>query len=375
MGALQSGIQPDLINIVLPPEILRQIFSLLPPADLRSLLLVCQLWREVGESPGLWTWAMVRATRLNMNSMPKRLAMRKMMRVGGLTLEAGVEMSEELLETMDRHPGLRRMVVRRLDMALVRPARLTGLLNRLTAITFIETELTPEQLLAIFTSRDRSSEPWSRKKQGPLTFLDLTGNDLSIIEPKLLASVVNKLQYMVMKNSYLKPEQVNAVLISTSVVSSLQGLDIGHNNLSSVEPKLLARAVTKIKDVRLNWARLSLPQIEAILDSVNKGTQLKKLSLRGNVAAPRIQTKLLIDALDRLEEMDLALTRPTLQQACAVLMALKDCTDSWSLKEIFGKEEKHLIYKFVRAKSPILTMDFSFRQQLPYQWLFTKLNV
>jgi hypothetical protein len=180
---------------------------------------------------------------------------------------------------------------------------------------------------------------------------------------------------MVMKNCCLKPQQVTAVLTSTGVFTSLQGLDIGHNNLSSLKPKLLARAVTNIKDVRLSWARLSVQQIEASLGSGNKDTRLARLSLRGNLAAPCIRTKLLVEALDRLQEIDLAETRPTLQETCAVLNALKDCTDSWSLKETFGKEEKHLIYKFVRAKSPILTMDFSFRQQLPYQWLFTKLNV
>ena len=93
--------------------------------------------------------------------------------------------------------------MRRLGLALVTPARLTGLMNRLIGITFIETELTPEQLLAMFTSRDKSSEPWSRKKQGPLTFLDLTSNDLSIIDPKLLSSVANKLQHMVSNLSKL----------------------------------------------------------------------------------------------------------------------------------------------------------------------------
>ena len=375
MGARHSGIQPHLINTVLPAEMLVHIFGLLPPADLRTVLLVCRLWREVGEAPGLWAWAVLRATRQNMANMPERLASRKLLRVFGLALDTGVKISEELLGAVERHPGLSRMVMKKVDLALVEPARLTGLLDRLTGITFRETQLTSEQLIAIFTNRDRTSEPWCRKKKRPLTILDLSSNDLSIIEPKLLASVVNKLQFMIMKKCHLTPQQVEVVFTSTYTASSLKCLDIGHNDLSSVEPKLLAEAVTKIQEVSLNWARLSIPQIEVVLASLNKNTKLKKLSLRGNRAAACIEPKLLVDAVAMLGELDLAFTRPTRQQACAVLRALRDSTQSMSVEEVCKEEETHLIYQFVSAGSPILLMDFSFRHQSPYHWLFTKLIV
>ena len=44
----------------LPVEILRHIFHLLPPKDLKSAALVCKLWEEMLEGePKLWTWAVV----------------------------------------------------------------------------------------------------------------------------------------------------------------------------------------------------------------------------------------------------------------------------------------------------------------------------
>ena len=66
------------INSLLPPEILEMILGLLSPADLRSAVLVCQLWREVGEAPGLWTWVLPRATREKRASAVAVLASRRM---------------------------------------------------------------------------------------------------------------------------------------------------------------------------------------------------------------------------------------------------------------------------------------------------------
>ena len=38
----------------LPPELLERVLELLPPRDLLAAVLVCRLWRRVGEQPHLW---------------------------------------------------------------------------------------------------------------------------------------------------------------------------------------------------------------------------------------------------------------------------------------------------------------------------------
>ena len=50
------------INTVLPPELLEMVLRYLPPRDLRNAMLVCHLWREVGQAPGLWREIFSRAT-------------------------------------------------------------------------------------------------------------------------------------------------------------------------------------------------------------------------------------------------------------------------------------------------------------------------
>ena len=43
----------------LPAEMLEQVHRRLPPSALKNAVLVCQLWRAVGEEPTLWKWCTV----------------------------------------------------------------------------------------------------------------------------------------------------------------------------------------------------------------------------------------------------------------------------------------------------------------------------
>ena len=67
------------INTVLGQRagVLRLVFGFLPPRDLKNVVLVCRLWREVGEEPGLGAWGVIRMTRENMSNMAERLDCRR----------------------------------------------------------------------------------------------------------------------------------------------------------------------------------------------------------------------------------------------------------------------------------------------------------
>ena len=66
------------INLVLGQRagLLDLVFRLLPLRDLLVVLLVCRLWREVGEEPGLWARLVLRVTRENMTAMAQGLNIR-----------------------------------------------------------------------------------------------------------------------------------------------------------------------------------------------------------------------------------------------------------------------------------------------------------
>ena len=43
----------------LPFEVLSQIIRMLPPEDLKTVMLVCKAWKKMTEDPKLWTWLVV----------------------------------------------------------------------------------------------------------------------------------------------------------------------------------------------------------------------------------------------------------------------------------------------------------------------------
>ena len=98
------------INTVLGQRagVLELVFGLLPPRDMKNVVLVCRLWREVGEAPGLWAWVILRLTRVNMSTMSRTLRAVRELRVEqehGRTLHRHVGVSEEVLQEVAGHQG------------------------------------------------------------------------------------------------------------------------------------------------------------------------------------------------------------------------------------------------------------------------------
>ena len=93
--------------------VLELVLGLLLPRDMKDVVLVCRLSREVGEAPRFWAWVVLRVTRENMLAILERMKNRRFKAVKELRVSKGV-VSEELLEAVVRLEGLR--VV---DMAFV----------------------------------------------------------------------------------------------------------------------------------------------------------------------------------------------------------------------------------------------------------------
>ena len=138
--------------------VLELVFGLLPPRDMKNVVLVCRLWREVGEAPGFWAWVILevtretRKTRDNMSTMPERLGSRRMGAVRELKVESWVELSEEVLEAVVRHPLLRVVRMNETDLSSVDPGLLARVVARMEEVEMSWAELTGQQLEAVMTA-------------------------------------------------------------------------------------------------------------------------------------------------------------------------------------------------------------------------------
>ena len=150
-------------------------------------------------------------------------------------------MTKELLEAVLRHPGLRKMDLSLTDLSSVSPDLPARLVQRLEEVDMWNTELTTQQLEAVLTAVSTSST---------LRKLNLGNNNLSLVEPGLLARAVNSLEEVDIRHTLLTKEQVEAILSQSLVKTSLKTLVMGRIS-GGVEEDLVVRAQDVISELSL----------------------------------------------------------------------------------------------------------------------------
>jgi len=252
----------DLIK-KLPAEILEKIFQFLSLQDLRRVVLVSRRWREVGETPALWSEITVTVNRKNQAIVTDILRSRRMEAVRKISIggESVSLLSQEGWMSVIEHPGLRELEVLG-DLSQMEVGLVSRVVTNMETLNISGTYLTREQVTTILrTICERSVSK--------VKLLDLGGNYnvMYRVEPGLLARAVTKLEKVDVSDINLTLEQVNAILgaVCDEPVMKLKILDISNNNsVRRVEPTLLARAVTRLEEMRARFTQLTEEQKFAI---------------------------------------------------------------------------------------------------------------
>ena len=99
----------------IPAEVLNHVFKQLEPCDLKSVVLVCERWRDIAEAPNLWTWVFHWVNRGNLANMPYILAAKRMQAIKTIAIRS---FSEELLRAIIRHPSIQELDLTDADWSL-----------------------------------------------------------------------------------------------------------------------------------------------------------------------------------------------------------------------------------------------------------------
>jgi len=237
-----------------------EIFSLLPPADLKTAVLVCKQWMVVGETPQLWSWVVVNVkTKEDLLKLSKK----RTQKLKKVKVTNWVEESQSSL----------------IKSTAVNPKELFNALLPITTLTSIE------GLKVVSTNSD-------------LGFIDLDEEidapdhpDLTSIEPELFARVLSRLTCLSFSESHPTPPQFEALFSSIAEKDShVKKLELGPFPQADV----FAAAVSNVEEL-LYTCYVPFQHWEALL-----GQQLKKLSL-WNVMFGTIDPAIIGTAISRLE--------------------------------------------------------------------------
>ena len=319
----------------LPVEMLLGIFELVSYKDLKNVVLVCRRWREIGETPRFWSSFPAKVKTRNMSVMSEMLSSRRMKQLKKLTIES--TLSEEVSHTIMNHPVLREfklseeeepqtiisvlnvicsrgykgtvLDMSENDMFDIDPELLAKVVTKLQKLEINCTELTLQQAAAIFTAVSEEST---------MIELDISDNDLSGVDPELLAKAVNNLTTLYIENTNLTLQQTEAILTAVSEGSKMIKLNIVENNMSGVDPGLLAKAVANLETLDIGRTELTQQQATAILSGISKGTKLTKLNISLNNLSG-VDSELLAKAVANLETLDIGSTERTECKATKIL--------------------------------------------------------
>ena len=127
-----------------------------------------------------------------------------------------------------------------------------------------------------FNSQNNTMKILNLSHCDKLTF----GRDLSRVSPQLLARAASRLVSLDLSYIGLTSQQARAIFTSLGYQpSKLRRLVISDNDLSTVDPRLLAKAVNQLDFVNLDSTLLTGPQVEAILAQSLQKTSLKTLQM------------------------------------------------------------------------------------------------
>merc|ERR1712129_146502 len=111
---------------------------------------------------------------------------------------------------------------------------------------------------------------------------ELWGTNLSPVDANILAQAVTQLEEVGLGWTALTPQQVEAIFAALETSSKTKILRIGVNNLSSVDPDVLARVTNKLETVDMEGTDLTEQQMTRILTQNHLTTNLKELNIKNN---------------------------------------------------------------------------------------------
>jgi len=229
---------------------------------------------------------------------------------------------QALFQATDQSCQLKKLDLWRNNISSVEPELFARAVTILKDVNLGSTNLTNKQVTALFQKMSQNC---------PLKTLNLSCINLSYVEPELLAIAVNRLEDVDLEFTDLSTEQMTSILSHVKEDTKIQVLGLGGNDLSSVESGLISTAFTRLVEVDLRLTKLSTDQMTSILSHVMDDTKLKNVVLYGNDLSS-VEPGLLATAVNRLEDVDLRFTELSTEQMNNILSHVKGDT---KLKELW----------------------------------------
>jgi len=238
----------------LPQELLFTIFKHLTFSDLRSVVLVCKHWRDVGEDPVLWKKLKLVVEKPKMVLISNILSIRRLACVEHLEVNGyGYSGTPAIIDTDTAQvivdSKVSKLTLKHCDVSNVASEDLDTMINNLCSLVLWQTVLNKIQISCIFQSVIKSEN---------LKELDIGYSyiDLANIEPDTLATALNKVKKVNLGHTKLSMSQLSTLFKYISSKTMIRNLDIGYRDLGAIQTEILKSALKNLEKANICATKL-----------------------------------------------------------------------------------------------------------------------
>ena len=199
------------------------------------------------------------------------------------------------------------------DLSQVNPDVMATAVNKMDKVGLGCVSLNATQCNAIF---------WLVAGKSKLKELDISDNDLSSVNKHDMAKAVNNMEKIDLEDTKLTNQQCSQIFKCAENESNLKVMKIGHNDLRAVESGSMARAVGKMEECGLQYSKLTNQQAEDIFKHINEDCKLKNFNIRG-VNLSSVNGYVLSTGVVNLYQVNFGYTNLTTLQLEAVFIAIR----------------------------------------------------
>ena len=237
----------------LPRELLLHIFRFLNHSQLKTVLHVCNQWREIGEDPILWKNFKLVVTGIEIDIMAAILSMKrfrclKNLEVNGYSEKEKPELSGTTLSTILASP-VSKLTIKNCSFSKLSEENISSMVSNLKSLSLWQIEMKEEQTKKMF---------WVLARSKYLTEIDIGYGymDLHEVSPTLLAKALNRRKKVNIGHTKLTADQVTKLFEVINKRTTIRSLDVGYRDLSFLDDNLLRSALKKLESVNICPSKL-----------------------------------------------------------------------------------------------------------------------
>ena len=239
----------------LPREILLLIFRFLNARELKTAIVVCKTWRDVGEDPVIWKHYKLVVSNVEVETgyLQTILAFSRFtsiqhLEVNGYGQNAKMPVNNEIYKSIF-NSAVSKLTLKHCDLTELDFASFSSVLSKLRALSLWQVQMSGQQVSLMFDVLARGSK---------LVELDIGYSylDLQLLQTKTFVKALNKIRKVNLGHTKVRSEQLKSLMEKMSRRTQIRSLDVGYRDLSLISHDVIKTAVRKLQGTNICPAKL-----------------------------------------------------------------------------------------------------------------------